>query len=252
MSKLSKKTKKFFKKNSNELTLVGAFLAGYFLSSEIKFTKNMKLAVLGPEQSGKTSFKNFLKEEKPGNPKQTTYVNEIEECKVTDSEGHTITIRVKDISGQADFVAIDYKERVTDYDFILFFFNSKDFMTDEVYSTDVVDRIGAMAYYINSTKDSYNKTVYIVPTFKDEAEANGITDDKLQKELYNKLHANSLAKQYENPSNILPMYQTNDIPSLTDLRNRIFASYIQNPPKWKKKLSSIFRQLQQKMNLFTF
>ena len=188
--------------------MVGAlglsYLAG-FLSSEIKFTKNMKLAVLGPEQSGKTSFKNFLKEGKPGNPKQTTYVNEIEECKVTDSEGHTITIRVKDISGQAAFVAIDYKERVTDYDFILFFFNSKDFMTDEVYSTDVVDRIGAMAHYINSTKDSYNKSVYIVPTFKDEAEANGITDDKLQTELYNKLHANSLAKQYEKSSNFLPM-----------------------------------------------
>lgn len=261
---MSKLSKKIFKKKStvpnNLPTVVGGIVLAlpvYIILQKIILTENIKLAVLGREQAGKTSFYNFLKEGKPGDPDQTPLENEIEKFETHDSEGHTIKIhKVKDISGQKEFVARYYKELVTDYDVILFFFNSKDFMTDEDYSTDVVDRISVMAHHINPTKDSNNKSVYIVPTFKDEAEADGITDDKLLKELYNKLRADPEAKQYANSSNssdILPMYQTNNIPSLTNLRDRIFASYIKkNTPIWKKILYSIFRPFRLKMNLFTF
>jgi len=204
-------------------------LAVYLFIQKITFNKNIKLAVLGREQAGKTSFWNFLKDEKPGNPDQTPPEEKIGEFTTKDSEGHTITISsVIDISGQWDYVAKYYKKLVEENDVILFFFNSKDFMTDEEYSTDVVDRIIVMANHINSTKDSNNKSVYIVPTFKDVAEANGITDILLQKKLFHKLNEDPVAEHYANSSNILPMYQTNDIDSLTDLRDRIFASFRQN------------------------
>lgn len=247
MSKLSKKTKKFFKKNSTDLAWAGVpavALAGWLILNKIVLQKNMKLAVLGREEAGKTSFYNFLKDGVPGNPDQTPLSDKnIEKFQVQDSEGYTFSISIIDISGQKEAVASYYKDLVTDYDVILFFFNSEYFMTDEDYSTDVVDRIKVMGDQINTTKDSNNKSVYIVPTFKDKAEASGIKDIDLQKELFHKFDEKAPeGKRYAN--NILPMYQTNDIRSLTDLRERIFNSYKQKQPKWKRILSSIFRELQ--------
>jgi len=247
MSKLSKKTKKIIKKSPTDLAWAGVpavALAVWLILNKIVLQKNMKLAVLGREEAGKTSFYNFLKDGDPGNPDQTPLSDKnIEKFQVQDSEGYTFSISIIDISGQKEAVASYYKDLVTDYDVILFFFNSEYFMTDEDYSTDVVDRIKVMGDQINTTKDSNNKSVYIVPTFKDKAEASGIKDIDLQKELFHKFDEKAPeGKRYAN--NILPMYQTNDIRSLTDLRDRIFNSYKQKQPKWKRILSSIFRELQ--------
>lgn len=198
--------------------------------NKLFFGKNMKMVVLGKAQAGKTSFYNFLKDGDPGNPDQTPGETIIEEFDVKDSEGHIMTIAsVKDING--DYVAKYYKELVEGNDVILFLFDAKQFMTNEEYMIDVVDRIAMISIYDSQpleTKNPKSKAVYIVPTFKDEAVSNGISDDSLKKRLLDELDSDYRAKKYADSSNILSMHQTNDIPSLTNLRDNIFSSYRQN------------------------
>ena len=191
------------------------------------YGKNMKMVVLGKAQAGKTSFYNFLKDGDPGNPDQTPVETIIEKFDVKDSENHIMTIpKVTDISGQSDYVAKYYKELVEKNDVILFFFNSKDFMTDEEYMIDVVDLIAMISIY--DTESPKSKEVHIVPTFKDEAVSNGISDNSLKERLLTELNRDYRAKKYAKSSYILSMHQTNDISSLTNLRDSIFSSYRQN------------------------
>jgi GTPase SAR1 family protein len=191
------------------------------------FGKNMKMVVLGKAQAGKTSFYNFLKDEDPGNPDQTPVETIIEKFDAKDSENHIMTISsVIDISGQWNYVAKYYKELVEKNDVILFFFNSKDFMTDEEYMIDVVDLIAMISIY--DTESPKSKEVHIVPTFKDEAVSNGISDNSLKERLLTELNRDYRAKKYAKSSYILSMHQTNDISSLTNLRDSIFSSYRQN------------------------
>lgn len=201
------------------------YVGEYF--NKLIFGKNMKMVVLGKAQAGKTSFYNFLKDGDPGNPDQTPVETIIEEFDVKDSENHIMTISsVKDINGQPDYVAKYYKELVEKNDVILFFFNSKDFMTDEEYMIDVVDLIAMISIY--DTESPKSKEVHIVPTFKDEAVSNGISDNSLKERLLNELNRDYRARKYADSSYILSMHQTNDISSLTNLRDSIFSSYRQN------------------------
>ncbi len=197
--------------------------------NKLIFGKNMKMVVLGKAQAGKTSFYNFLKDDDPGNPDQTPGETIIEEFDVKDSEGHIMTIAsVKDING--DYVAKYYKELVEGNDVILFLFDAKQFMTNEKYRLDVVDRIAMISIYDSQpleTKNPKSKAVYIVPTFKDEAVSNGISDNSLKKRLLDELDSDYKAKKYADSKYILSMHQTNDISSLTNLRDSIFSSYLQ-------------------------
>lgn len=185
--------------------------------------KEMKMVVLGKEEAGKTSFYNFLKDGDPGTPSQTPVEDEIKGFDVVDSENHIMSIcSVKDINGHGDYVAKYYRELVTANDVILFLFNANNFVSDKEYREDVIDRIALISIYAD---DKMQKTLHIVPTFRDEAIENGITDESLKRILLDSLNSDSKAKEYADSSNILSMYQTNDVNSLTDLRDTIFSAY---------------------------
>jgi uncharacterized membrane protein YkvA (DUF1232 family) len=200
--------------------------------NKLIFGKNMKMVVLGKAQAGNTSFYTFLKDGHPGNPDQTPVEDPIEEFDVKDSENHTMTISsVIDISGQPDYVAKYYKKLVEENDVILFLFDANQFMNNEEYMIDVVDLIAMISIYTSQpldTKSQKSKAVYIVPTFKDEAVSNGISDNSLKERLLIELGRDNRAKKYAKSSYILSMHQTNDTSSLTNLRDSIFSSYIQN------------------------
>lgn len=186
--------------------------------------KEMKLVVLGKEEAGKTSFYNFLKDGVPGTPSQTAWADPIEGFDVVDSENHTMSIcSVKDINGHGDYVAKYYRELVTANDVILFLFNANNFIADQDYREDVVDRVALISTYADD-----KKTLHLVPTFMDEALENGVTDEFLKKTLLDSLNSDYKAKKYAESSYILSMHQTNDVNSLTDLRDTIFSSYRKN------------------------
>lgn len=202
----------------------------WFDKSDIYFKKlfwgkTMSLGVLGKEESGKTSFLNFLRDGDPGTPDQTPQEDPIEGFDVVDSENNVMSIAaMKDINGQNEYVAKYYKDFVESKNVILFMFNANKFYWNEDYRQDVVDRVAMLSVY-SEMKEKECPKVYLIPTFKDEAETNQVTDNKLKELILESLYKDYRAKKFSESEYLFKMYQTNDVDSLTQLRDNIFASY---------------------------
>lgn len=193
------------------------------------FKKGIRMAVLGMDQSGKTSFSNFLKDGDPGKPNQTAVSENISPYYFKNSEGKYFFIeKGEDIAGTKDVVFRFYEEKVKNNKLILFLFNSLLFYENTDYRLDVVDRIALISEKIYAVKNNANiqdlspKIFFIVPTWKDKLFEKGIQENEFMGLLLNSLYEDSSASCYSNREFIKPLSQTNNIESLQILKDSIF------------------------------
>ncbi|GEM_PF-3969980 len=189
---------------------------------------SIKMAVLGMEGSGKTSFINFLKDGDPGHPDQTVSSNNIDEYHFQTSDGrHFLIEKGNDISGQ-DTYRRYYWKIVDDNKLILFLFNSMLFCNNNDYRLEVIDRIAYISERINnrvenSTIKYESKIFYIVPTWKDKLTEININENFFTTLLLDSLFNDTHARPFSNPDYILPLSQTNSKDSLIILKDSLFV-----------------------------
>lgn len=188
--------------------------AAYFLSK-----KNLKLAVIGIEESGKTSFLSFLcnKEdiEKDADNWQFNF---------SDRDNHDFIVEHISFHKEAiEDINWIYPKVVSDSNLILFFFDMSK-IGNKNYLQDVVDRLAVISEYCRFYKKN-EKTVMIIPTHKDLIPANELPNQKGI--LRNALSNDKSAKYFnENSHLILNTFNTSNVENLKSLRDAICKKYL--------------------------
>lgn len=188
--------------------------AAHFLSKKI-----LKLAVIGIEESGKTSFLRYISNIEDIEKDQNDYT-----FNFSDSDNHDF--RVEHIyfhSEQIDNINWIYPKVVSDSNLILFFFDMSK-IDSEDYLQDVVDRLAVISEYCQLYKKD-EKTVLVIPTHKDLLPANQLPT---QKENFRAaLNKDSSAKYFNENSNlILNTFNTSNVENLKSLRDTICKKYL--------------------------
>lgn len=191
--------------------------AAYFLSK-----KFLRLAVLGIEESGKTSFLRFLSNIEEIEKDQNNYTFEF-----TDSKNHNF--RVEKIwfhTEKIEDINQIYPKAVSENNLILFFFDLSK-IDNEDYLQDVVDRLAVISEYCQLYENKKDeKTVMIIPTHKDLIKS----DDQVRKQkdiLHTALNKDSSAKYFnKNKDLILNTFNTSNVENLKSLRDAICKKYL--------------------------
>lgn len=190
--------------------------AAHFLSHKI-----LKLAVIGIEGSGKTSFLRFLSNIEDIEKDQNNY-----KFGISDSDNHDF--RVEHIcfdSEQVENIYSIYPKVVSESNFILFFFDMSKIDNGD-YLQDVVDRLAVISEYCQLYKNKNDeKMVLVIPTHKDLLPADKLP---IQKGILRAaLSKDSSAKFYnENSDLILNTYNTSIEKDLKSLRDTICKKYL--------------------------
>ena len=141
--------------------------------------KDVDIAILGTEGAGKTTlWKAITQSEKNVEPtiagevinEATVYINSIKR-------------RIKqslDINGGPDAIRMEYKNLISQKDFIIFIFNTKDFLENKEAVEDVKMRLKVIEKY----KDS-SKTFHIIGSHIDRLTNNLKTRKKVKNEVVN-------------------------------------------------------------------
>lgn len=190
--------------------------AAHFLSHKI-----LKLAVIGIEGSGKTSFLRFLSNIENLEKDQNNY-----KFGFSDSNNHDF--RVEHIcfdSEQVENIYSIYPKVVSVSNLILFFFDMSKIDNGD-YLQDVVDRLAVISEYCQLYKNKRDeKMVLVIPTHKDFLPADKLP---IQKGILRAaLSKDSSAKYFnENPNLILDTFNTRNVESLKSLRDAICKIYL--------------------------
>lgn len=196
------------------------------------FTRDVSMAVLGTEQSGKTTWYNYLlnKEIKQGSTKGTAVSREIEEFRTRDAKGHLFTLKKSnDISGALEYVGNFYKDMVLENDIILFFFRAPEFYLNVNNARhDIILRLGVIKDYSMKKKEQNpqkweREHIFLIPTFKDKAEEIGLSLDMLKTELYKALLSDPKTESFALDIKVLRMYTTTDNRDLAFLKRTVFS-----------------------------
>lgn len=188
--------------------------AAYFLSNKI-----LRLAILGIEESGKTSFLRYISNIEDIEKDQNDYT-----FNFSDSDNHDF--RVEHIyfhSEQIDNINWIYPKVVSESNLILFFFDMSK-IDSEDYLQDVVDRLAVISEYCQLYKKD-EKTVLIIPTHKDLVPADQLPIQKGN--FRTALNKDSSAKYFNENSNlILNTFNTSNVKDLKLLRDTICKKYL--------------------------
>lgn len=127
--------------------LIAAALTGVSVTSYIFYRSNNKstplndgqIALLGPKESGKSQFLNWLKEGKFVEPERTEA--EVPFDFIYTHNGKKYEIKGKDITGDESVISRYYEDIIKESNSILFFFDCNQFISTEEYRHDVCRRV---------------------------------------------------------------------------------------------------------------
>jgi len=143
-----------------------AFLVSLFVVSSIWKGTNKKelgLAVLGENQSGKTLWYDFLRNTQFSGVH--TMEREYDAFDFEYDDGRKVHIKKgKDINGDRHFMSI-YEKMVKDNDVIMFFNNIEQYIHNEEYRRDVNSRLDFIFHHLDLDKD---KKLYIMWSYTDK------------------------------------------------------------------------------------
>ncbi len=133
--------------------------AGYAVKSLIDFLSGKKTLITGPISSGKTTFvQHISKDEIPDGPSGAPRSYKVEDAMLDE---------VTDFSGDTSWLKSKFNEYIKAHDYILFFFDTSEYIKDELYRADANARIDMIHRNVNSSQK-----VLIVGTHIDKLSGN--------------------------------------------------------------------------------
>jgi GTPase SAR1 family protein len=141
-----------------------------------KNLKIVKLAILGPNEAGKTTLWNYIMnkpsskvyKETEGSVRMRFYASD----KFWDAiKPENSNIEVKffgdDINGNGDFMRRDWERLINDSNMILFVFNASKYLKYADYQRDINQRIQFVKSTIDKRKDGQKREVWILGSYAD-------------------------------------------------------------------------------------
>lgn len=137
--------------------------------------KNINIAILGPENSGKTILWNFFmgqpfsKEKKHSTENVGTFTVRNVTCNIKNSKNLNKGIRIigRDIPGSEDFIRTKYEKMTKESDMIIFVFSSYEYLNSTDYQRDVNQRLQLVRKTIDMYCHSEKKTIYLLGSYAD-------------------------------------------------------------------------------------
>lgn len=143
----------------------------FFRSNE----KNINIAILGPENSGKTILWNFFmgrpfsKEKKHSSENVGTFTVPNATCNVKNPKNLNKRIRIfgHDLNGSDDFIRTRWEKLIKESDMIIFVFSSYEYLYSTDYQRDVNQRMLLVKKTIEKYSHSGKKTIYLIGSYAD-------------------------------------------------------------------------------------
>lgn len=138
--------------------------------------RNVNLAILGPNEAGKTTLWNYLK----GVPFSKEYFetdgktrvsfvssNKTWYTKKSNNSEEKIKFSGYDINGNGDFIKVEWEELIKESDMIIFIFNANKYLFDIDYQRDVNQRMQYVKYTIDKQNDGRKRNVWLLGSYAD-------------------------------------------------------------------------------------
>ena len=187
-----------------------------------KDKENVKLAILGPNEAGKTTLWNYFAG-KPFSPiyKQTegkeTISFEAYGVVWTTQKPKDYKVKGHDINGNEDYIRIYWKDLIKDSDMIIFVFNANKYLENELeYQRDVNQRLQFVKSTIEKQTDGKKRKVWLLGSYADKLK-NREEDWKKIINLINK-------KPYRDISNNSGCYNLTDAKELEKYYQKMFGN----------------------------
>ncbi len=141
-------------------------ISGDSPSDTFKYEKKVDLAILGPNEAGKTTLWNFLK----GCPASTVY-NETDGNEEMSFVASSITWKVKicgsDINGNGDFIRNDWEKMIEKANMVILVFDAYKYLHDENSQRDVNERMQLVMSTVSKQTDGKKRGVWLLGSFAD-------------------------------------------------------------------------------------
>jgi GTPase SAR1 family protein len=151
--------------------VVGACLlfSGKKPKDEYGSKEEVKLAILGPNEAGKTTLWNYFAGKPSSNIyKQTEGVQAVSFI-ASGIVWSTIKVQGYDINGNGDYIRNNWKKIIKDSDMIIFVFNAKKYLDDELdYQRDVNQRLHFIKSVIDELCDERKRNVWLLGSYADK------------------------------------------------------------------------------------
>ena len=208
------------------LGLVGG--GGYFMGKKAKEwakangRKKVKLAILGPNEAGKTTLWNYFAG-KPSSPiyEQTEGIQTIS-FKASNIVWTTINpkyfkVEGPDINGNGDYIRNYWRKIIKNSDMIIFVFNAKNYLDNEhEYQRDVNQRLQFVKSTIDKQTDGNTRKVWLLGSFADKL--------KNRKEDWEKIIDIIKTKPYCDISNNSACFNLTNAKELEDYYQKMFGN----------------------------
>lgn len=125
------------------------------------------IAILGPNQAGKTTLWNYLK----GKPSSTVY-KETEgsvrlSFKSSNKSWNVSKIKGYDINGNGDFIRDEWEKIVKESNMIIFIFNASEYLSNIEYQRDVNQRMQFVKSVFDGRTDKAKRDIWLLGSYAD-------------------------------------------------------------------------------------
>lgn len=158
------------------LIIIGIILyIVYVVFFSPKKQKVINIAIIGPEDSGKTILWHFLvgqpipKGKHESQENVGTFLVPMENSTIPNSKklNKGTLFNVRDLNGGEDFIRSRWKRLIKESDMIIFVFSSYEYLYSTEYQRDVNQRMLLVKKTIEKYSNSGNKSIYLIGSYAD-------------------------------------------------------------------------------------
>lgn len=145
-------------------------ISGDSASDTFKNERSVDLAILGPNEAGKTTLWNFFK----GRPASKVYYETDDKEKISFVASCTIWNAVKlrfkgrDINGNGDFIRTDWEKLIENSNMIIFVFNSYEYLNSIDYQRDINQRMQFVYSTVCKQTDEKKRDIWLLGSYADK------------------------------------------------------------------------------------
>lgn len=152
-------------------------ISGDSASDTFKNERSVDLAILGPNEAGKTTLWNFLKGSTASKVYQETDGKEALSFVASSIIWNAVKLdepieRLKftgyDINGNGDFIRTDWEKIIEKSNMIIFVFNSYKYLNSEDYQRDINQRMQFVYSTVRKQTDGKNRGIWLLGSYADK------------------------------------------------------------------------------------
>lgn len=147
-------------------------MSGDSPKDDFKGEKSVNLAILGPNEAGKTTLWNFFR----GTPDYKDYhetegtisVSFITSNIVWNAEKLKLKLKGNDINGNGDFIRRDWEKLIENSDMVIFVFNAYNYLNNLEYQRDVNQRMQFVYSTVGKQTDGKKHGIWLLGSYADK------------------------------------------------------------------------------------